>query len=283
MALGGQAVALHRVGEDHRRPGVVDRARTPSPSASQVVPAQVAHRGVQGVVVQPGDQRGQLRVARRRAAARAAASGGAAQQPLVLRVGHVVDALRAARRRPGRVNSSSSSRPYLTVSTCQPAAANMPCSRVAPMLGTTRSSDCRFRSTIQTTSPSSPTIGSRIASQHAPSSSSASPTSEYCRPCAAVSAGDEPVRRDVDVAAGQRAPDRRGGADADRAGRVVDRVGVLGPARVALQPAERAQRRQVALVQLAEQVVDRVQHRRGVRLDRHPVPAAAGARTRARS
>ncbi len=33
-----------------------------------------------------------------------------------------------------------------------------------------------------------------------------------------------------DVPAGQRTPDRRGGADADRAGRVVDRVGVLGAA-----------------------------------------------------
>ena len=68
------------------------------------------------------------------------------------------------------------------MSTCQPAASNMPCSRVAAMWGTTRSSDCRLRSTIHTTSPSSATIGSRIASQHAPSSSSASPTSEYCRP-----------------------------------------------------------------------------------------------------
>ena len=50
------------------------------------------------------------------------------------------------------------------------------------MLGTTRSSDCRLKSTIQTTSPSSATAGSRIASQHAPSSSSASPIREYWRP-----------------------------------------------------------------------------------------------------
>ena len=50
------------------------------------------------------------------------------------------------------------------------------------MLGTTRSSDWRFMSTIQTTSPSSATIGSMIASQQAPSSSSASPSSEYWRP-----------------------------------------------------------------------------------------------------
>jgi len=62
--------------------------------------------------------------------------------------------------------------------------------------------------------------------------------------------------------------------DADRAGGVVHRVRVrvLGPARVALQPAELTQRGQVGLVhQLAEQVVDRMQHRRGMRLHRDPV------------
>lgn len=88
---------------------------------------------------------------------------------------------------PGRSNSSVSSRPYFSVSTCQPAAANMPFSRCAARYGTTRSRDCRLRSTIHTTSPSSATPGSRIASQTAPSSSSASPTREYCRPAGAPS------------------------------------------------------------------------------------------------
>ena len=69
-----------------------------------------------------------------------------------------------------------------------------------------------------------------------------------------------------DVALRDRAPERRGRADADGARREVDDAGILGPARVALQPAELAQRRQVAAVERAEQVVDRVQHRRGVRL-----------------
>ncbi|MGJ3558214.1 hypothetical protein ACR6C2_01690 [Streptomyces sp. INA 01156] len=50
------------------------------------------------------------------------------------------------------------------------------------MSGTTRSRDCRLRSTIQTTSPRPAVAGSRTASQTAPSSSSASPTSEYWRP-----------------------------------------------------------------------------------------------------
>ena len=66
--------------------------------------------------------------------------------------------------------------------TCQPAALNMPRSRSAVIIGTTRSSDWRFTSMTQTTSPSSATPGSTMASQTAPSSSSASPSSEYWRP-----------------------------------------------------------------------------------------------------
>ena len=86
-----------------------------------------------------------------------------------------------------------------------------------------------------------------------------------------LAAADRHVEVPGDVAVRERAPDRRGRADADRAGRVVDRVGVLGARRVGLQPAELAQRRQVARLEPAEQVVDRVQHRRRVRLDRHAV------------
>ena len=57
----------------------------------------------------------------------------------------------------------------------------------------------------------------------------------------------------------------------DRAGGEVDLVRVLGPRRVRLQPAAGPQPRQVRPVQVAQQVLDRVEHRRGVRLDRHPV------------
>ena len=75
----------------------------------------------------------------------------------------------------------------------------------------------------------------------------------------------------LEVSARDRAPDRRRGPDADGARGVVDRVGVLGAARVALEAAEGAQRLEVGAVERAEQVVDRVQDRRRVRLDRHPV------------
>ena len=73
------------------------------------------------------------------------------------------------------------------------------------------------------------------------------------------------------VAVGERAPDRRRRPDPHRAGRVVHRVRVLGPRRIRLQPAERAQRRQVLAVEPSQQVVDRVQHRRRVRLHAHAV------------
>ena len=86
-----------------------------------------------------------------------------------------------------------------------------------------------------------------------------------------------------DVAMGQRAPDRRGGPDADAPGRIVDGVGILRAARIGLKAPVLAQPRQVRRVQAAEQEVDRVQDRRGVGLDRDAVGRARGARTRARS
>jgi hypothetical protein len=66
---------------------------------------------------------------------------------------------------------------------------------------------------------------------------------------------------------GRRREQRRGGAEPDRAGGEVNGIGILGAARVGLQTAERAQRRQVAAVQVAEQVLDGMEDRRGVRLD----------------
>ena len=78
----------------------------------------------------------------------------------------------------------------------------------------------------------------------------------------------------LEVAARHGAPDRRRRADADGARGVVHRVGVLRAARVALKPTERAQRLEVGLLEPAEQVVDRVQHGRGMRLHRDLVLGA---------
>ena len=87
---------------------------------------------------------------------------------------------------------------------------------------------------------------------------------------------DEPAARPgaemrVHVAAGRGGEQRRGRAEADRAGGEVDAVGVLGPARVGLQPAERAQRGQIGPVQVAQQILNGVVDRRGVRLHTDPV------------
>ena len=182
-----------------------------------------------------------------------------AQQPLVLLVGHRVDAPRAAPR--GRRSFG----PYLTITQCQPAASNIDASRPAAMSGTTRSSDWRLRSTTHMTSPSlrHHRVGDRL------------PARALVELGVAEQRDLAPADRDVEVpghvAVRERAPDRRRRADPDRAGRVVDRVGVLGARRVGLQPAELPQRLEVARLEAPEQVVDRVQHRRGVRLDRHAV------------
>ena len=85
---------------------------------------------------------------------------------------------------------------------------------------------------------------------------------------------DRHVEMTCDVAVRDRAPHDRRRPDPHAAGGVVDGVGVLRAARVGLQPAELAQPRQVGRVEPAEQEVDRVQHRRRVRLDRHAVGRA---------
>ena len=88
---------------------------------------------------------------------------------------------------PSRSKIERSSRPYLTVIVCHPAAANIAPIRPAAMSGTTRSSDWRLRSTIHSTSPSDGIIGSTSASQIAPSSSSASPIRAISRPATGTS------------------------------------------------------------------------------------------------
>ena len=78
----------------------------------------------------------------------------------------------------------------------------------------------------------------------------------------------------VDVASRKRAEQRRGGAQADAPGREVDTKRVLCAARVGLQPAELPQAEQLAALEIAEQVLDGVEDRRGVRLHRHPIVPA---------
>ena len=62
-----------------------------------------------------------------------------------------------------------------------------------------------------------------------------------------------------------------GDAEADRTGREIDVVHVLGARRVGLRPAERTEAFQVVPALLSQQVLDRMEHRARVRLDRDPV------------
>ncbi len=73
------------------------------------------------------------------------------------------------------------------------------------------------------------------------------------------------------VAVGERGEQGRRRAEPDRAGRDIDRVRVLGPARVRLQTVEVAQLGQVAPIEVTQQVLDGVERGTGVGLDRHPI------------
>ena len=187
--------------------------------------AEIADRGVQGRVVERRRPAASARARRGRcrAAARAAPRRRSVAAAGTPRWASGRSAA-AAPRRPSRAKIERSSRPYLIVIVCQPAASNIAPIRPAAISGTTRSSDWRLRSTIHSTSPSEGTIGSTSASQIAPSSSSASPISATSARLGHVEvAGDVPV--------GERGPQRLRRADPDRAGREIDGVGILGSRR----------------------------------------------------
>ena len=73
------------------------------------------------------------------------------------------------------------------------------------------------------------------------------------------------------IVLGQRGEGGHRHAQADRAGREIDVVLVLGPRRIGLRPAQGAEALQLVQGLTPEQVLDGVEHRAGVRLDRHPV------------
>ena len=169
---------------------------------------------------------------------------------------------------PSRANSSRSRRPYLTVIVCQPAASNMPSRRPTAMSGTTRSSDCRLRSMIHSTSPRRGDHRDRRAPPR-------SRPRRARRRRRARRGGRPAARRSARRRSAARARSRAWRSRRSRPSPSRSRRGPGPcPARVALQPAELAQSRQVAAVERAEQVVDRVQHRRGVRLHRDAVGRA---------
>ena len=168
MALGRQRPALDRVGEDDAR-AVADGVGLPVAveQAREVVAAEVAEGGEQIGVVEVVD-------VDLDALAQLVGAGA--------RSSRWYSSLGIASMRARRSGRRARRGPYLTITVCQPAASNIAARRPAAMSGTTRSSDWRLRSTTHMTSPRRATIGSAIASQHAPSSSSASPISAIWRP-----------------------------------------------------------------------------------------------------
>ena len=265
VALDGQPVALDRVGQDDRRPGVVDRP-VGLVQGAQVVAAEVADGARELGVVEVAGQPGQGLVPAGQALAQLVRV--AAEQPLVLGVGHGVDPV--PQRLPARAGEQILEQPPVFQRDDLPARR---AEHAAQPVGGDQRHHPVQRLAVHVDDPDDlAEFGHAGVDDGLPDRALVEFGVAEQRILAARRAvSDEPA---VQVPAGHRAPDRGGRADADGPGGVVDRIGVLDPARVALQAAERPQRRQVRLIELTEQVVDRVQHGRGVRLDRHPVVRA---------
>jgi hypothetical protein len=265
VALDRQRPALDRVGE-HDRGAVVVHGPVRLDQLAGVVPAEVAQGGPQLVVRQLADQLGELATTPGHALAQLIRPRP--QQPLVLLVGHAVDA-------PAQLAAAGSLEQLL-----QPAAVLhrdcLPARRlehVGPAVEGDVGHHAVERLAVEVDDPQhlaelrDARVGHRL-----PDGALVQLGVSDQRDLASHRGRAEPVG--LQVAPSEGAPDRRRGPDADRAGGVVDRIWVLGAAGVALKSAEGAQRLQRFAVESAEQVVDRVQHRGGVRLDRHPVLGA---------
>ena len=260
MALGRQPVALEGVGQDHRRAGVVDLPER-FPQRGQVVAAEVADRCRQGGVGHVGDQRGDVCGPRAVVGQRGADVGWRpAQQPLVFGVGHLVDAV--AQRAAAGAAEQLLQQPAVLDGEHLPAGGG----EHALQPG---SAHCRQDAVqglpVEVDDPHHfAELGHHRVEYRLPDGALVEFGVPDQRPLPAGVAGAE---LGADVPAGDRAPDRCRRADADAAGRVVRGDRVFEAARVGLQSAELPQRSQVLRVKLAEQVLQCVQHRGGVRLD----------------
>lgn len=264
VALAVQAAPLDGVGEDHGRAGVVDR-RVGVEEGAEVVAAEVAHRAVQGVVVEGGDEPFQgLAGGAGAGQAVPQLGGGAAQQALVLRVAHGVQA--GAQGLAAR--SGEEFGELLAVLEGE----DLPAGRLehaGEAFGGEGGDDAVQGLAVEVDDPDDlAEPGDHRVLDRLPAGALVEfGVAEEGVLASGAGAGEAAL----DVAAGEGAPDRGGGADADGAGGVVDRVGVLGAARVALEAAEGAEGREGLGGEFAEEVVDGVQGRGGVRLDRDPV------------
>ena len=266
MALDRQRPALDRVGEDHRRAVRLD-GPVGLDQLGRVVAAEVAHRRAQLGVGQLHHEPRELGVGRRGEHRQPLAQflWRRAQKPLVLLVGHLVDApaqLLAA----GQLEQRAEPRAVLDRDGLP--AGGVEHVRPAPERDVGHHAIERLAVEVDHPQDLAELGHARVGDRLPDGPLVELGVSHQCDLAAHRRSLEAVV---LQVAAGERAPDRRGGADPHGAGRVVDGIGVLGPARIALQPAEGPQRLEVGLFEAAEQVVDRVQHGRRVRLDRHAV------------
>ena len=269
MSLRGQPPRLDRVREDHRRPiGYGVRPRERLEQIVEVVTAEIPDRAQQFLVVELGDQPDEVPFAA--AGARksfAQLARRRPQQPLEFLVGHLVD--------PATQRVAARAREQLA----QPAPVldgdRLPAGRLEhprdPARGDVRD-DSVERLAVEVDDPQhlAEARHDRV-DQRLPDRPLVELGVTQQRDLAA-SLRDLEVARHVAVRDG--APDRRGRSDPHRAGGEVGGHRILQPARVALQPTELTQRRQVFEVQLTEQILDRVEDRGGVRLHRHSVGPA---------
>ena len=265
VALDRQRPALDRVGEDHGRAVVLHRP-VRLDQLPDVVAAEVAEARAQLIVAQLGHERSQPSVPPRQALAQLRRVGS--QQPLVLLVRHLVDAAPEVlsalpleqRVEPAAVLHGRHLPAGGLEHSREPAEGDVghhPVERLPVEVDDPQDLAEPRHPRVRDRLPHGALVQLGVAQQ---------------RDLAAARRRLEPVM--LEVPARDRRPDRRGRPDADGAGGEVDRVRVLRPAWIALQPAERAQRLEVGLLEQPQQVVDRVQHGRRVRLHRHAVLGA---------
>ena len=265
MALDRQRPTLDRVGEHHRRAVGVDGA-VGLDQLGRIVTAEVAQGRAQLRVAELPDQPAKVPPSPGQTLPQL--GGLRAQQPLVLLIGHLIDA------RP-------QFRPAAPLEQCfEPGAVldrdRLP-SRRLEHVGPSPEGDVGHhaveRLAVEVDHPQHlAQLGDAGIGDRLPDRALVELGVAHQGDLTAHRRGLQTVG--LEIAPGHGAPDRRGGADSHRAGGVVDGVGVLGPARVALKPAEGAQRLEVGPVKAAEQVVDGMQRRRGVRFHRYAVLGA---------
>ena len=262
-----EAVALDRVGEDHGGPvgrlaGQPERIE----DVGEVVPTEVAHerRHPARVAAEQPLQRGTLLIVAAVEDGRAHDLLGCAEERLVLLVGHRVDpaaqqvaALTGVRlaQAPAvlELDHVPAVRAELRLELRRPDPGDHPVERLPVEVDDPQHIPEPTRQRIRERLPDVALVELRITQQRD------EPT---------TGRGTEPRLREP---VRKRTEQRRRRTETDRPRGIVDRIGVLRPRRIRLQTPEITQTRQIGTIQPAEQILDRLQHRRGMRLHRHPV------------